>query len=81
MGTEVPTEFPLSASQRGWARVLGVSRKTLREAVQRGELLATRPGVRDQRILRTDILAWLSHRRVQPSADHLARIRRIRDRA
>ena len=80
MDTVPPTEFPLTASQRGWARALGVSRKTLREAIQRGDLLATRPGVRDQRILRADVLEWLASRRVEPQADdHLERLRTIRN--
>ena len=81
MGTEAPTEFPLTSSQRGWARVLGVSRRTLRKAVERGDLTVARPGVRDQVILRADVLEWLAARRVRPQADdHLQRLRAIRDR-
>ena len=81
MGIEGPSELPLSTSQRGWSRLLGVSRLTLRKAIERGDLMVARPGVRDQIIFRDDVLAWLAARRVQPQGDdHLQRLRKVRDR-
>lgn len=70
-----PRTLSLSAA----ARAYGLSRDLLRQAIQRGELPASRPGLRTVRILCADIEAWLRAHRVQPSSplaarDHASRV-------
>lgn len=79
-----PSGLPAAASERGWARVLPVSRDTIREARRRGELAASRLGMRQVVILRDGpggVLEWLSRHRVGGIAESVeARVERALDR-
>lgn len=66
--------LPVAASERGWARVLPVSRDTIREARRRGELVASRLGTRQVVILRDGeggVLEWLARHRVGRPAERI----------
>jgi len=55
----------LSARQAGIE--YGLDRATIARAIRRGELPASRPGVRRYTILRDDLEAWIRGYRVHPS--------------
>lgn len=50
------------------AEILGVSRDTVNELVSKGKFPAWRPGGRDIRMVRADVLKYLESTRVKPRA-------------
>jgi excisionase family DNA binding protein len=51
------------------AQALGVSEKTVRDLIRRGELTAYRPTPRKTWVLRADLAAFWESRRVAPSEE------------
>ena len=52
-------ELPVAGSLRRWERLGIASAATLRTAISRGELRASRPTARTIRLLRSDVIEWL----------------------
>jgi excisionase family DNA binding protein len=70
---------PLTLSLAGAARLYGFDAGTLREAISRGDLRASRPTKRTIRILRTEIERWLELHAVPSEAGGPAPRRKTSD--
>ncbi len=68
---------PQYLSLRRCSRTLGVGRHRLRQAVDRGELRACRPGGRTIFVRLSDAHRWLSHHVVRPSDHARARVEEV----